>query len=361
MKILIISANTYPLQGPRAFRTAELSECLAKKGHQVTLYTVHGNIKYDDYEVITGIKMRNVNHALSLSGNDGSARYNCIDKLMFHYFHRLLCWPQIEFLFRVSGIIKENPNADVLITIAFPHSIHWGAALAKKKYPDIFPKRWIADCGDPFCLNPLEPQPRYFRKFEKGFCSMVDYITVPTEESKDGYFPEFRNKIKVIPQGFDFSKTPIAEYKKNAVPTFLFTGSVYAGKRDPRRFMDYLLSLDIDYKFYLYMRSPLDKKYEELSNGKIQYMIGYGRKDIILACSKMDFLINIKNPSSVQTPSKLIDYGISKRPILDISNDFKEQDDFKEFINGNYQNSMKIPGIDDYRIETICAKFESLF
>ena len=88
MKILIISANTYPLQGPRAFRTAELSECLAKKGHQVTLYTVHGNIKYDDYEVITGIKMRNVNHALSLSGNDGSARYNCIDKLMFHYFRK---------------------------------------------------------------------------------------------------------------------------------------------------------------------------------------------------------------------------------------------------------------------------------
>lgn len=40
-------------------------------------------------------------------------------------------WPQCEFHFSVGKIIKENPNMDMLITIAYPHSIHSGAARAK--------------------------------------------------------------------------------------------------------------------------------------------------------------------------------------------------------------------------------------
>ena len=43
MKILIISNHAYPAQGPRAFRTTELSEQLVKMGHEVILYTVHGS------------------------------------------------------------------------------------------------------------------------------------------------------------------------------------------------------------------------------------------------------------------------------------------------------------------------------
>ena len=195
--------------------------------------------------------------------------------------------------------------------------------------------------------------------FEKKWCRQVDYITVPTEASKEGYFPDFRDKIRVIPQGFDFSKTPIVEYKKNSIPTFIFTGLIYP-ERSPQRFMDYLLTLDIDYKFLLYMRSPFNKKYETLSNGKIKYMIGYGRAEIIKVCSQADFLINVRNPTSVQTPSKLIDYGIAKRPILDISNNFKEQEEFTHFINGDYTNQLKIQDLDVYKIENVAASFISL-
>ena len=121
--------------------------------------------------------------------------------------------------------------------------------------------------------------------------------------------------------------------------------------------MDYLLTLDVDYKFLLYMHSPLDKKYETLSNGKIKYMIGYGRKDIIMACSQADFLINVKNISSVQTPSKLIDYGISKRPILEVSDDFKEKEEFSQFMKGIYDSQLQIKNLDSYKIENVAAGF----
>lgn len=73
-------------------------------------------------------------------------------------------------------------------------------------------------------LNPFIKAPKFMKRFEDMWCSMCDYIAVPTKESYKGYYERYWGKIRVIPQGFDISKTPIAEYKKNVVPTFLFRG-----------------------------------------------------------------------------------------------------------------------------------------
>lgn len=360
MKILIISNNSYPQQGPRAFRTAELSEELARQGHEVIVYSVCGKYDYTEYEKQTGVIMLDIKPKFATSGNDGYHRYNLFDRLMFHYFHRLFLWPQCEFHFCIERIIKENPNMDLLITIAFPHSIHSGAARAKRRNPAIFPKKWIADCGDPFMLNPFVKFPKYMKRFEDMWCQECDYIAVPTEESKEGYYKQYWDKIRVIPQGFDFSKTPIAEYKKNEVPTFLFMGSIYPGVRDPHSFMDYLLKYDKPYKFIMMMRSPLEEKYVKESNGQIEYIIGKGRKDVIWECSKADFLINVTNPNTVQTPSKLIDYGISGRPVLDVPNIFEDSTTFDAFFNGDYSKEHKIDFLEKYKIENVAYGFLNL-
>lgn len=360
MKILIISNHTYPVQGPRAFRTAELSEQLVKRGNEVILYTVHGKCDYAEYEKTTGICMRDIKPRFATRANDGTQRYNLFDRFMYHYFHKLLVWPQCEFHFCVERIIKENPNMDMLITIAYPHSIHSGAARAKRKNPEIFPKTWICDCGDPFMLNPFIKVPKFMKHFEDMWCSACDYITVPTNTSYKGYYEQYWSKIRVIPQGFDFSKTPIAEYKKNSVPTFLFMGSIYPGIRDPHAFMDYLLKLDRPYKFIMMMRSPLEEKYVKESNGQIEYIIGKGRKDVVWECSKADFLINITNPTTVQTPSKLIDYGIAGRPILDVENNFLNPTAFLKFFDGDYSDEHKIDLLDNYRIENVAQQFVEL-
>lgn len=360
MKILIISNHTYPLQGPRAFRTAELSEQFVRMGHEVILYTVMGKFDYSLYQKETGIKMRNIKPIFATSANDGTHRYNLFDKFMFHFFHRLILWPQCEFHFCVEKIIKQNPNVDMLITIAYPHSIHSGAARAKKKNPNIFPKIWICDCGDPFMLNPFINAPKYMKKFEVMWCNMCDYISVPTKESYKGYYQKYWDKIRVIPQGFDFSKTPIAQYKKNEVPTFIFAGTIYPGVRDIHPFMDYLLKFDKPYKFFVMSRTPLEPFYEIESKGQIEYIIGKGRGDVIYECSKADFLINVTNNSLIQTPSKLIDYGISKRPILDIDNEFLKPEEFQRFYAGNYSKCNKINLLDDYKIENVAQKFLNL-
>lgn len=192
------------------------------------------------------------------------------------------------------------------------------------------------------------------------WCSQCNYITVPTKESYHGYYQQYWDKICVIPQGFDFSKTPVSEYKKNVIPTFLFMGSIYPGVRDPHPFMDYLLKFGRPYKFIMMMRSPLEDRYVKESNGQIEFIIGKGRKDVVWECSKADFLINIVNPSAVQTPSKLIDYGIAGRPILDIESDFSDPEAFLKFYNGDYSGEHKINSLDDYRIEKVAQQFLNL-
>lgn len=359
MKILIISRNTWPLQSPRAFRTQELSEELARRGHEVILYTVQGKYDYSAYMKEKGLILRPIHNKHARSSNDGTGRMSMIDRIITKFFKRLLYYPDIEFMFRMKKIIQNEPNVDLLISIAQPHSIHWGCAYAKQKLGEKFPKVWIADCGDPFCGSPYGKWPKYMRYFEKKWCKAVNYITVPTVNSIKGYFPEFWNKIHVIPQGFDFSKTPISQYKPNAVPTFVFVGTIYP-KRSPLKFMNFLLTLDIEYRFILYTKHSLGKEYLEKSNGKIEYKIGYGRKEIIKACSEADFLINIKNLSSVQTPSKLIDYGISQRPILEISSEFKEESDFYKFISGDYSSRLIINDLERYKIENVTQQFLSL-
>ena len=360
MKILIISHRAFPNQGPRAFRTSELAEQLSMVGHDVILYTVHGTCKYDEYERTSGVKMKDIKPFLPIAANDDINRESLLFRVLFKLLHKAILFPEIELYYKVLAILKKESKVDALITIAVPHTLHMGAARAKKLRPDLFPNTWIADCGDPFYLNPFNKCPKYMEKWERRWCEAADYITVPAENSIKGYFPEYRNKIRIVPQGFDFSKTPIATYEKNKVPTFIYTGAIYPGVRDVHSFMDFLLSVKKPYKFKLFMRVPLENKYEVESNHQIEYVIGKPRNEIVMECSKADFLINVKNPNSTQTPSKLIDYGISRRPVFNISNDFCEQDQFEEFCRGNYQNQLELPDIDQYRIENVANKFIQL-
>lgn len=356
MNILIISANTYPTIGPRSFRTQELSEELVRKGHEVTLYTVHGDVDYTEYEKSTGVRMCNIQPCLPIIANDGKSRGGFLHRIAFHMFNRLLFYPQVEFHFIVDRIIQKEKRADLLITIAFPHSIHSGAARSKRKHPDSFPKKWIADCGDPFFLNPFINCPRYFEKYEREWCSSTDYITIPIEEGKGGYFPEYHNKIRIIPQGFRFDRTPIADYKRNEVPSFAYAGALY-GKRDPRDFLIYLSTINTPFVFYLFTRTPVSDEYSKLLGDKLVNVVGKNRKECIYELSKMDFLINFTNPSVIQSPSKLIDYGIANRPIINITIPFSNEDIFQQFLHADYSNQIRINNLDDYRIENIAESF----
>jgi len=366
MKILVFTQHIFPIQTPRSIRSSELVTELARRGHEVTVYAVLGKYDYSTFEKESGVRVKNIpiRWEFSPTSSDGPSKRNLIDKVCGRLLRRFE-FPLFEFYYRIPDIIAQESEHDVLISIAVPHHIHWGCAQAKAKYPDKFPKTWIADCGDPFMKNgKTKEHLQSFAKYERQFCDSCNYITVPIENAKGAYYPEYRHKIRVIPQGFDFNLDGIGKSQvHNDVPTFAFAGMFYPDIRNPKLFMEYLCGIDRVFRFYVYTRfDNLLLDYKERLKDKLVIKNPIRRDDLIGVLQGMDFLVNIKNINSPnQMPSKLIDYGIAGRPILDIDPQNPDYEQIEKFLNGNYSSALKINNLEQYHISNVAAKFEELF
>lgn len=330
-------------------------------GHDVTVYALLGKkTDYSIYEDKYGLKVRNLGHSYLKCSNSDGAPQPLWSRVLSRCFERWFQYPHIELKWLVGHSLKKQENIDLLITVASPHTIHWGAAQTVSRK---IATCWVADCGDPFMGNPFQKHPRYFEKYEREWCEKADAITIPIEEGKNAYFPEYRHKIHTIPQAFDSSETVLAEYKKNIIPTFAFSGTAYRNLRDPEKFMNYLCELDYDFKFVVYTRYR--KLFEPTASRlghRMEFRDYIPRRELLFELSKMDFLINIRNGGNVQLPSKLIDYGQTKRPILNITSEFTEEEkkSYNNFIRGDYSQKFVIDHLEQYDIRNVCEQFLNL-
>jgi len=363
MKVVIISKLIYPANAPRPFRATELAKEFARQGHDVTLYGLLGNYDYTDFQSKTKIKVKTLGKTIfSKVNSDGNNRYSLLNRVINKLLRPWLEFPDIELAKKTFKVLEQEENIDLLISVAVPYPIHWGVAwhktTRKNKYNDT---TWIADCGDPYMGNPFNWKPFYFKYVEKWFCRQANYLTVPIEEAKRGYYPEFLDKIKVIPQGFDFNAVSItSNYVPNKVPTFIYAGTFYHKLRDPSPLLQFLCDLDMDFHFKIYTKAvEFVNPYKDKLGSKLTISPYIERTELIYEMSKADFLVNIQNKSSVQSPSKLIDYGLSKRPILNIV-DETDISLIKNFIKGDYSKAYNIEDIDYYNIKNVVNKFIDL-
>ena len=82
--------------------------------------------------------------------------------------------------------------------------------------------------------------------------------------------------------------------------------------------------------------------YVAASNNRIELRKYIPRENLLYELSKMDFLLNINNGTNVQTPSKLIDYALTQRPILSIDKGKLDTVLIEKFLQGDYSNSFII-------------------
>lgn len=366
MKITIISQHIFPIQTPRAHRTSELAKEFARMGHKVTVYAVLGKYDYSSFSKENKIQLHNIKLRWQVwpYTSDGDKRRHYLDKVLGKLFGKLFEFPNIEFFRAVPRLFKTMEKPDLLISIADPHKIHWGCAKAKIRYPDNFAKTWIADCGDPFMSNGQNnAHMSYFEKYERLFCEQCDFITVPVKEAINAYYPEYRNKIRVIPQGFDFNVSDIRNKDpENAVVSFAYAGTFYKDIRNPSLFLDVLSSLTTDFRFHVFTRhNELIAPYEKRLQEKLILHTPINRESLIEFLKSMDFLINLENVDrGCQVPSKLIDYAISGRPILSVSPSNPDKAIINEFLKKNYSQSFVIENIEQYQISNVALKFIQL-
>lgn len=364
MRIILIAGTIHPHITPRAFRTTELACALARLGYDVTVYAILGNYDYSEFESKTHIKVKNLGPSKWGNPNsDGQNNRGLISKGFEKLLWRIIDFPKTEFFFKTIKVLKEEKDFDYIISVAQPFPIHWGVAYFRNKYPKKF-KYWTADCGDPFICNPnIKRFKPILAPIEKYWCKAADHITVPVKGAINGYYPEFQDKISIIPQGIDFHSILLADYHKNSVPTFLYSGVVIPERRDPTKFLEYLVSIkDRSFKFIVYSTSAIFSQFKELLKEHIEIRNYIPRRDLIKEQSSMDFLINIQNNNPVQVPSKLIDYSLTKRPILNISSSFSEEERvvFEEFFEGDYSNQYIVDNVSQYDSDNVAQRFINL-
>lgn len=365
MRILIISQHVFPIKTPRAHRTTELIKEFSKRNYEITVYSVLGSFDYSDFEIKYNVTIKNLPAIFEYYpySSDGKGKRFLIDKILSKVLGKIFEFPYIEFLFSIPKIFLKEPKFDVIISIAEPHQIHWGCSRAKKLYPDKFPEMWIADTGDPFFDNGnSKAHFKYFEKFEKEFCSLSNYITIPVQEAVNGYFNEFRHKLKIIPQGFNFEYPVKAEQPKNEILTFAYAGMFYKDIRNPKMFFNFLITLNFDFKFIIYTPdSKLINEYKGVLKEKLIINKPIDRSLLIHELKNVDFLVNIENINSPnQIPSKLIDYALTGRPILSINPVGINYQIVNEFLNKNFINALKVDNIEQYYIGNVVNKFEEL-
>ena len=366
-KILIIANGFYPEQTPRAFRATELAKEFCRQGHQVTVMAPHkegiqpllnefpinyinlGKLKWK-IPTITGL------------GKVGALFNKAANRLLPLLFD----YPKVELYFKVKNQLKsETQKFDFLISIAVPHSIHWGVAAiwSAKKEENIAPL-WIADCGDPYFIqeNDTFQPPFYFKWIESWFMRKVDIITVPTNTSYTGYLPEFHNKLVVIPQGFRFEDITKGALLNDGIIRFGYGGAFALNRRDPSELLKFLSKIDKSSHFEFHIFTKNDKFVEAYAakDDRIILHQPIARTVLLQTLSTFNFVVNFTNTGVSQTPSKLIDYAIIDKPILQINSEKLDGEIVLQFLESNYQNKLAIDNFDNFRIENVVKQFLSL-
>lgn len=362
-KILIVAGSFYPEISPRSFRTTELAKELARQGNEVVVYIPFKGIDYSDFLAENPMQ---INYLGTLKYKAIKLKGNRLELLLRRAVRRalnlLFAYPYIEFMFKVSKSLKYESGYDLLISIAVPYPIHWGVAKVRSNKHKIA-KTWIADCGDPFMGITADTFRKffYFKYIEKWFCRKSDFITIPFEGAKSGYYPEFHEKIRIIPQGFRIDNLNLPDFKKtHNYPCFAYSGGLFPGQHDPRPLLNFLSEYKRDFKIVFYTsQTSMLLPFKRTLGAKLIINEYVPREDLLRVLSGMDFLINFSYKAGTQLPHKLIDYAITGRPVLNIASDANFSS-LLEFLDGNYAGKMDVVPKENYDIRMIAEKFTRL-
>jgi hypothetical protein len=362
-KILLVSNAFYPEISPRSLRATELAREFCRQGHSVVVISKYRDHNYNDF-------LKEHKLALKMWGKSRFPKTPDFKRKPLSLLSRgisrillfLLEYPGIEEMFKVKRILRHENGYDLMISFAVPYPVHWGVAWSRSKKHRIA-DIWVADCGDPYMGDVLDSfrKPFYFSYLEKSFCRKAEFISIPVESAMAAYYTEFHKKIKIIPQGVDFNLT--ANKKKpeaNKIPEFAYAGSFLQGIREPHQLMQFLIKINLLFKCYIFtQQTDLLSEYKETLEGKLFVSEYIARDELMKILSKMDFLINFDNNTAVNVPSKLIDYIIINRPVLNIDENFNI-DDLLAFLKGDYTKRMQLPDPSQYHIKRVSKQFLDL-
>ena len=370
MKIHIIGGFFYPYLGPRSNRITELTKEFIRLGHVVNVTIITETKGFDD---VTYAKEIGINkwHNLRLYHKpavgekvvEGNRKSIPLIPILHKWATYLMGGNEYPHSFKIKNALNIDDDTDMVIAISFPFQCIQGTSYYLKKHKISKECVLIAESSDPH--NGINRAP-WFKYIDKNAYSKFDYLTVPTPvaiPAYDGLVP--KDRIRVIPQGFNFDNVRLYTGERTVPVKFAYSGSFFQGIRNPEFLFSYLNDMKMDYEFHWFMLYEEARWIEMLErypnlNAKTHRYTSLDRDTLIFELSKMDFLINIENSSATQRPSKVIDYALTGRPILSFNKDNFEEQKLKDYLTGNYHDSMEVD-ISQYDIKNVAKQFLALY
>ena len=251
-RVLVITYYWPPSGGSGVQRWLKTSKYLPQSGWEPVIYTpenpdvnsvdesllkdVSADLKvikrkirepYAAYKFLTGKKKGEHLQANIVS----SEKKGFVQKLSAHiranwFIPDPRCWwigPSVKYL---SKLIEDGERFDAVISTGPPHSMH----LIAREIHKVFNIPWIADFRDPwtriFYFKHLGLSAKSLRKhkeLERSVIAEADRVTVVSSQMKtefsQGEFETFKDKVEIIPNGYDpedfdsIEKAPDAEGK----------------------------------------------------------------------------------------------------------------------------------------------------
>lgn len=350
-KVIVVSYLYWPALNARAFRWTALAESWAREGCEVHVVCARTPGR-PPFESVNGVQVHRVGSAsierlrASTTPEPGpraaprGGRIRRTAMAAVRSVWHAIYWPDTSCLWffaarkkAVELIAALDPDALVSVSPTFT-AVAVGRSVARRGPRRL---RWLIDLGDPFSFADEAPQNnfRLYRelniRFERGCFVEADAVSVTTPETRDRYaalFHESARKIAVIPPLVALPDTVAEPAQRPERRRLVFLGRLYPSIRRP----DFLLAL-----FAALVDSGAVERCElhfygdtwecEASFAPYRHRLGrdihlHGpvpREQAVSAMRSADVLVNIGNDTPYHLPSKIVEYAITGKPILNLA------------------------------------------
>lgn len=376
LRVMILTCWFLPKKNPRAFRVAELLNELLLRGHEVDIFFS----EEAEYSPLMVKKMKEEKLHCYKVPVWKKEEYRCErEKRSIVFVEKTK--EQLKKILRylVGGGLRDlvygvrllhavyekakKENYDMVIAVSYPFYDLLAASVFFSVNGSVGVK--VADCSDPVYYNKVYKKAIYFKFLERFILRKFDFVSIPLKEARLGYrHCDIDERIRVIPQGFRLIEIEKSKYIGNDIPTFCFAGVFYESVRNPEYFFEYLRQLQDSFCFVIYaLNDPYTQEilqhYKQVLKNKILIKPPIDRESLIHEMAKMDFVINFDNDNATQRPSKLIDYAMSRRPILSFNRQTFRPEAFQAFLKGDYREQYHVD-LAQYDIRRVVDQFEAL-
>ncbi len=362
MRVLLVSIALPPKNDPEALQTAKYLKYLSKEV-SVDVVTSKSPTLWMPYDIKLRSYSKYVKQRIEIKIFEPKYLSIFINKLF-----RRFAKPDTRLTFHLQSkkVIKQLKNKpDIIYSRAFPLS----SIIMAKKLKKHYNVPWLLHLSDPWVESPLFDYDKssYHQKEEKECFKLADIISFTSLKTMDIYsakYPEFKEKYEFFPNVYDDEDIIETSPKKNIEKLkIVYTGSLN-GTRSLKLFGDAISKMEKDNnlllnKFEIIVAGSVDSQNSNFLKKHSKYITHCGFLSIVDVKAlqrSADLLIavdfNFEKPEeAIYFPSKLLDYFITKKPILGITT---KGSALEEILNKSNHNVVYHNEVDDLIIFLEC-------